>query len=72
MLTDNYTDQDYVGMRGNITKIYIKSDDCKAGVEELNTNGFGKQHFCGPTEITDVSIRMKGTKSSSAVIKRRQ
>ena len=56
-------------MRSNVTKLYIKSDDCKAELKKINTDNFGKKHFCVPIEKTEVDIRIKATKSSSPIIK---
>ena len=61
-----------LNIHSNVTEIYIKFDDCKVGLEEINTNAFGKQHFWVPVEKTEVDIRIKGTKSSSPVVKRTQ
>ena len=61
-----------LNIHSNVTKIYIKFDDCKAGLEEINTNTFGKQHFWVPIEKTEVDIRIKRIKSSSPVVKRTQ
>ena len=59
-------------MQSNVTKIYIKFYNCKAGLRKIHTNAFRKQHLWEPIQKIEVDIRIKATKSSSSVIKRTQ
>ena len=58
--------------QNNVSKMYINFDDCKAGLEKMNTDNFARQHLWFPIEKTTVDIRIKSNKSSSPVIKRTQ
>ena len=58
--------------QNNVSKIYIKCDDCKAGLKKMNTDNFARQHLWVPIEKTTVDIRIKSNKNSSLVIKRTQ
>ena len=56
----------------SVIKIYIKFDNNKAELKNINTENFAKQHFWVPIEKTEVDIRIKiiSTKTSSSVTKR--
>ena len=54
----------------NVSKIYIKLDDCKAGLKSMNSDAFRKQHLWVPIEKTEVDIKIKSNKTSLPVIKR--
>ena len=56
----------------NVSKIYIKFDDSKAGLKRMNYDAFGKQHLWVPIKKTEVDIKIKSSKTSSPVIKRTQ
>ena len=56
----------------NVTKMYIKLGDSKAGLRKTNKDAFAKKHCWFPTEKTEADIPMKSTKTSSPMIKRRQ
>ena len=58
--------------QNNVSKIYVKFDDCKAGLKKMNTDNFARQHLWIPIEKTTVHIRIKSNKNSSLVIKRTQ
>lgn len=62
ILTDN----------GNVTKVYIKFDDPKAGVKKINADPFARQHSVVPIEKAEASVLIKNNKESSPVIKRTQ
>lgn len=44
--------------KGNILKIYVKFDDCKAGLKKMNTDAIGKQHLWVPIENREVDIQI--------------
>ena len=56
----------------NVSKIYIKFDDSKAGLKRMNYDAFGKQHLWVSIKKTEVDIKIKSSKTSSPVIKRTQ
>ena len=56
--------------RNNVSEIYIKFDDYKAGLKKMNTDNFARQHLWVPIEKATVDIRIKSNKNSSPVIKR--
>ena len=56
----------------NFPKIYIKFDDCKAGLKKMNTDNFARQYLWVPIEKTTVNIMIKLNKNSSPVTKRTQ
>ena len=56
----------------NVSKIYIKFDDSKAGLKRMTSDAFGKQHLWVPIEKTEVDTKIKSSKTSSPVIKRTQ
>ena len=58
--------------KNNVSKIYVKFDDCKAGLKKMNTNNFARKHLWVPVKKTTVDIRIKSNKSSSPVIKKTQ
>ena len=43
--------------QNNVSKIYIKLDDCKAGLKKMNTDNFARQHLWVLIEKTTVDIR---------------
>ena len=55
----------------NVSKIYIKFDDSKAGLKRMNSDAFGKQYLWVPIEKTEVDIKIKSSKTSSPVVKRK-
>ena len=59
-----------IDTKSNVTKIYIKFDDSKAGLKKKNTDAFAKTNYWIPVEKTEVNIRMKSTATSSPVIRR--
>ena len=58
--------------QNNVSKIYIKLDDCKAGLKKMNNDNFARQHLWVPVEKAIVDIMMKSNKNSSPVSKRTQ
>ena len=56
----------------NVSKIYNKFGDSKAGWKMMNSDAFGKQNSWVPVEKTEVDIKIKSSKISSPVIKRTQ
>ena len=58
--------------QNNVSKSYIKFDDCKAALKKMNIDNFAMQHLWVPIEKTTVNIRIKSNKSLSPVIKRTQ
>ena len=56
----------------NVSKIYIKIDDSKAGLKSMNSYAFVKQQLWVPIEKTEFDIKIKSSKTSSPVIKRTQ
>ena len=42
--------------RGNVLKIYLKFNDCKARFEKMNTDPIGKQNLWVPIEKSEVDI----------------
>ena len=54
----------------NVSKIYIKFGDSKAGLKSMNSDAFGKQHLLVAIEKTVADIKPKSSKTSSLVIKR--
>ena len=56
----------------DISKIYVKFDDCNAGKLKMNSENFAKQHSWVPIEKATINIKIKSSKSSSPVIKRTQ
>ena len=61
-----------IDTKGNVTKMYVKFHDSKAGLKKINKDAFAKKHCWVPIEKTDVDVRMKSTKALSSVIKRTQ
>ena len=57
------------GNSQDISKIYLKFDDTRAGVKAMNADIFGKQNSWMPTEKTKVDIKIKLNKSSSPIFK---
>lgn len=47
-----------VVLKGNILKIYVKFDDCKAGLKKMNSDAIGKQHLWVPAENREVDIQV--------------
>ena len=43
----------------NVSKIYVKFDNSKAGWKRMNSDAFGKQHLWVPIEKTEVDIKIK-------------
>ena len=56
----------------NVSKIYITFGDSKAGLKQMTSDAFGKQHLWVPIDKTEVGIKNKSSKTSSPVIKRTQ
>ena len=61
-----------VDSQKQISKIYIKFDDSKAGKTAMRNDNFARQRGWVPIEKASVDIRMKVTRSSSPFIKRTQ
>ena len=53
-------------------KNIYKFDGSKAGLKNMKSNPFGKQHLWVPIDKTEVDIKIKSSKTSSPVIKRTQ
>ena len=51
--------------QNNVSKIYIKFDDCKVGLKKINNDNFARQHLWIPIDKTTVNIRIKSNKNSS-------
>ena len=60
------------GNSQDISKIYLKLDDTRAGVKAMNADIFGKQNSWMPIGKTKVDIKIKLSKSSSPIFKRIQ
>ena len=58
--------------QNNVSNIYMKSDNCKAGLKKMNNDNFTRQHLWVPIEKTTVDIRIKSNKNSFPVFKRTQ
>ena len=51
--------------QNNVSKIYIKFDDCKVGLKKINNDNFERQYLWVPIYKTNVNIRIKSNKNSS-------
>ena len=45
--------------QNNVSKIYIKFDDCKVGLKKINIDNVARQHLWVPLKKTTVDIRIK-------------
>ena len=55
--------------QNNFWKNYVKADDYKVGLKEMNTDNFARQNLWVPIKKTTVDIRIKSNKNSFPVIK---